>query len=307
MRVLLVHNPKSGDDDHGQEQLVRLIAAAGHHVSYQRSKGAWQAALDDGPDLIVAAGGDGTVSEVARAVAGRGVPIAVLPLGTANNIAGWLGVMGVPLDDLIHRWTDADVQPFDIGIARGPWGERIFLESVGAGLLAGMISEIDAGGSRYVNRLDGRDARIGAALDVLERLLCQVRPVACAMQLDGEDISGEYLLVEILNFGAAGPNLRLAPDAHAADAVLDVVLIAADDQEALRDHLAALRGGARSPARLNVRHARHVVLHCNRCHFHIDDEPWAVAEARMTANIGTRHAAINFLVPRVTVSPQLGG
>lgn len=45
-------------------------------------------------DVIVAAGGDGTVSTAARAVAGRDIPVAILPLGTANNIARSLGIEG---------------------------------------------------------------------------------------------------------------------------------------------------------------------------------------------------------------------
>ena len=122
MRVLLVHNPKSGDDDHGGDQLIELITRAGHEVTYHKAKRSWQSALDSEPDLVVAAGGDGTVSEVARAIGGRNMLVTALPLGTANNIAGWLGIAGVPVDQLVMNWDDGDMQPFDVGVADGPWG-----------------------------------------------------------------------------------------------------------------------------------------------------------------------------------------
>ena len=62
--------------------------------------------FDRAADLIVAVGGDGTVASVAREVAGHDVPLAVLPVGTANNIAFSLGCDG-PLDELIDHWPRA--------------------------------------------------------------------------------------------------------------------------------------------------------------------------------------------------------
>ena len=90
-------------------------------------------------ELIVAAGGDGTVAAVAREMPGRELALAVLPLGTANNIALSLGCDG-PLDALIEHWTQARVIHADLGVARGPWGERRFVEGVGGGLVARSIA-----------------------------------------------------------------------------------------------------------------------------------------------------------------------
>src|SRR6188768_2219652 len=92
MRVLVLHNPKAGRVETDGEQLVRHIEQCGHQVEVHTSKKAWRAALDRGPDLIVAMGGDGTVGKVARSLVGRDIPIALLPMGTANNIAAALGL-----------------------------------------------------------------------------------------------------------------------------------------------------------------------------------------------------------------------
>ena len=62
-------HPKSGDDDHEAEHLIEPIRDAGHDVSYHQSRKGWEASLDRALDLVVVAGGDGTVAQVARATA----------------------------------------------------------------------------------------------------------------------------------------------------------------------------------------------------------------------------------------------
>ena len=306
MRVLLVHNPKSGDDDHGRDQLIALITRVGHDVTYHKAKRSWQWALDNEPDLVVAAGGDGTVSEVVRAIGRRNTLVTVLPLGTANNIAGWLGIGDVPVDQLVMNWDDGDVQPFDVGVADGPWGGRTFLESVGVGLLTDTIAEIDSGIAGYVNRLDGRDARVDAALAVLEQRLDDPPVVACRMQLDDRDVSGDYLLVEIMNFGTAGPNLRLSPSAHAADGLLDVVTIAATQTSGLKAHLSSLRAGPGHLPFVDVTRAQCVTIDCEGCQCNLDDELWpdGGCTAHVYGHFETRHAAVKFLVPRSMSRPR---
>ena len=148
MRVTLIHNPRSGGNEHDQERLVGLLREFGHQVHYQSTTSAWRAALRDPGECVAVAGGDGTVAVVARSLAGRGVPIAVLLVATANNIASALGIGASPVRALVAGWSDAVRQPFDLGIARGPWGQTQFLESVGAGLLSEIIADVDVGGSR---------------------------------------------------------------------------------------------------------------------------------------------------------------
>jgi len=299
MRVTLIHNPQSGDDDHAGEELVALMRQAGHQVTYH-PKTQLRTALDDDVDLVAVAGGDGTVSSVAKATAGRGIPIGILPTGTANNIAGWLGLSGIPARELIAGWAHASATPFDIGVASGPWGTRRFLESVGVGLLAGMISEIDVGGSAYVNELDTRERRLTAARDVLESVLRKSTAVRCELRLDDRAISGDYLLVEVLNFGAAGPNLNLAPHADGADGVLDVVLVEERERQQLEQQLPATGADPRYTPPLRAYQAGHVSIRCQqRCTWHLDDELWYEDEATPSPEVGVslERGAVVFLVP----------
>src|ERR1041384_1960383 len=89
MHVALLHNSSAGSEDHTDAELTRLIAKAGHQVVHvAESVTDLKTALHESPcDLVVVAGGDGTVGRAACELSGWQIPIAILPLGTANNTA----------------------------------------------------------------------------------------------------------------------------------------------------------------------------------------------------------------------------
>src|SRR5207237_9733890 len=138
MRILLVHNPKAGSKEHEGEDFIKALKKAGHKATYQSSKKkGLEKELKKKVDLVLVAGGDGTVSKVARHLVAMNseVPLAVLPLGTANNFARSLGFC-LSTKELIEQLNDGKCDTFDVGLARGPWGERYFFEGAGAGLFA---------------------------------------------------------------------------------------------------------------------------------------------------------------------------
>ena len=94
MRLTIIHNPDAGEKERG-ETLVAEMSAAGHEVTYVNVKKAkLDEVLEEPGDLVVIAGGDGTVHKVVKKMIGRPTPVVVIPLGTANNIASTLGVHG---------------------------------------------------------------------------------------------------------------------------------------------------------------------------------------------------------------------
>jgi len=79
------------------------LANAGHHAIYESTrKSDYKKALKKPTDLVLAAGGDGTVGKVAHELIDSGIPLSVLPLGTANNLARSLGFIGSP-EEIIYR------------------------------------------------------------------------------------------------------------------------------------------------------------------------------------------------------------
>src|SRR5680860_1361126 len=136
MRALLVHNPSAGSGEPTREVPVALLRDAGFSVTCSSSdEDKFNAALEQGADIVIIAGGDGTVAKIARHLPNRKTLLTILPLGTANNIARCLSITG-EAETLIKRLRGAPEKRLDVGIAIGPWGRRYFVESVGWGALA---------------------------------------------------------------------------------------------------------------------------------------------------------------------------
>lgn len=231
MKISLVHNPTAGD---GQdvEDVIGLLTDAGHDVCHRSSKDNWKKLLQDPGDLLVAAGGDGTVRKVAIAAAKVGVPFATLPIGTANNIAKTLGLLG-DAHDLVRSWETGDVVPIDLGEARALDDSRQFVESIGGAWISELIARAGEVDDEF--RLLGRDT--DRALHMLGDLLREAKLARWRIIADGEDLSGDYLAVEILNIRFVGPNVPLAPNADPSDGLLDLVVITDTDRAAILEYL----------------------------------------------------------------------
>lgn len=236
MRATLIHNRSAGDAQLDGDKLKKMLTDAGLQVRYRERKGDWKDALDAKADLIIAAGGDGTVSKIAHALAGSDrpdTPLAVLPLGTANNISRTLGVGG-EVGELARRWQTVKPKPLDLGIISARWGEERFIESAGGGIFSHLIA---VGEEQIENpqKLTGNEG--DRALHVLKDLLEKAKPQRWEVELDGAGLSGQYIGIEAMNIRFVGPKIPLAPEADPGDGLLDVVLIGARQQKELLDYV----------------------------------------------------------------------
>ncbi len=304
MRITLLHNPGAGEGQDRGEKLIRKIRKAGYEVAaHSGHEVDYEAALADPGDLVVVAGGDGTVGRAARALVGRGAPIAVLPSGTANNLAKSLGIVGLE-DDLIAGWKRDVRVRVDVGEVEGPWGRKLFLEGVGAGLLPALMRYAAQHQEKAEQIEEGQG--LGGFAEVLEEMTAASAPSPWRLVLDGEPVEGDFLLWEALNLRYIGPNLVLAPHADPGDGLLDVALVRAEEREALQSLLAQrARGGAPAGA-LTVRQARVVEVRAMGAQIHIDDrlypeappEPGDAPGSVHTLRIGLLPGAVEFLLPR---------
>jgi diacylglycerol kinase family enzyme len=276
VKVTLIHNPEAGGDDQPSgEELLSLIRNAGHSVLYQTSKHAdWQRALEQATDLVAVAGGDGVVGLVAKRLIGKPVPVTVLPMGTANNIASALNLKGRPLDQLIAGWTDARPLRIDIGVANGPWGSDYFFEGVGAGAFTDTMSRLDARKNVDLAHHDDSDRKIISALQIMKIRLESCSALRLKLAIDGHDFSADYVLLEAMNIRSVGPNLCLAPCADPADGLLDFVLVRDDERDQLNQYLSARIEGQQSAPALKVEKGRRLHIECDETRIHIDDDVW---------------------------------
>src|SRR4051812_8746026 len=91
MRATLIFNEGSGNAT-SEKELRSALAGLGWKVDRCLPKNDLEQCLAHDADVIVAAGGDGTIAKVAKHLAGTNVPLAIIPTGTANNIARSLGI-----------------------------------------------------------------------------------------------------------------------------------------------------------------------------------------------------------------------
>jgi diacylglycerol kinase family enzyme len=274
MRILLFHNPKAGSEEHQSEDLIRALKRAGHKAIYQSSKGKEMAeALKKKIDLVLVAGGDGTVSEVAyRLVALKSkVPLSVLPLGTANNFARTLGFC-LSQKELIGRLSDGKCDSFDVGVARGPWGQRYFFEGTGAGLFADYLqskSKIDDEKERR-----SKSEEVQYHVKELRHRLQHYRACRWEIELDGEDLSDRYLLWHAMNIRSVGPVLVLAAGAKTNDGAFDFVGAREKDRKVLLDYLKARASGKRLGFPISKKRFTRMRLRWKKAPLHFDDEHW---------------------------------
>jgi diacylglycerol kinase (ATP) len=180
-------------------------------------------ALKDGADVVLAAGGDGTIRAVAESLRGTGVPLALLPAGTGNLLARNLALT---LDDLalsVDTAFTGTARAIDVGVvqAERPDGSRsfhVFLVMAGLGLDAQMAANTNA----------MLKARVGwiAYIDAIARGVRENNSVRVRYSVDGgPQRSASVNTVIVGNCGLLPGNIQLLPDAVIDDGVFDIVAL----------------------------------------------------------------------------------
>ncbi len=180
------------------------------------------AALDAGATLVVVGGGDGTVRVVAGALAGSGVPLGIVPLGTANLFARNLGLRPGALARNVATALTGRPHRIDVGWSRHRRGddwsaEEPFLVVAGIGHDAATVLATRAGLKRWLRWL----AYLGAGAVYLFR-----SPIPMRVAVDGRpprDVRTWCVLAG--NCGRLPGGIRVFPDARPDDGVLDTLVV----------------------------------------------------------------------------------
>lgn len=273
-RVTLIHNPAAGGAELTRDELTGLLSGAGFDVRYCSTEDDdYRRALKNPGELVVAAGGDGTVRKVAKRLVAVGVPLAVLPLGTANNIAKSLGLSG-DVRALIGGLGAARRVKFDVGVAKGPWGTQHFFEGFGLGLFSDVMTALDARKGKKPPAFERADDPLALGVRALREALGDYTAQDLRLRLDGADLSGRYLMVEAMNIRHVGPNLFLAPDADPGDGLLDLVLLTEDRRAEFGRYLEDRLDGKQDAPLLPVWRGRRLEFDWAGPTLRFDDEAW---------------------------------
>lgn len=169
-------------------------------------------AVEEGADLVVACGGDGTVHSVLQALVGSPTALGIVPMGRGNDIAHNLRIPKNP-KAACRVLTSGQTKSVDVGSV----GNRFFLGVAGVGL--------DSVVNRYANDHAGHWP--GALVYPISVLRCLPRfsaPMVCLKYSEG-CYRGRMTLIAICNLACYGGGMRIAPAARPDDGRLDMCLI----------------------------------------------------------------------------------
>ncbi len=185
-------------------------------------------AVRRGYDVVVAAGGDGTIGLVGRQLIGTRTALGILPLGSVMNIPRMLG-MTRDLEEAARILADGHVRSIDVGQV----GDRIFYEAGSVGMHAAATRELP-----LVDRGD-----YGAIVRSIVAAF-RYRPSEMRIELDGDrTITAKAVVVAVANGPFMGPGIAVAPEALLDDGLFDVrVFLHYTKRELLRYVSSIVRG-----------------------------------------------------------------
>ncbi|MFS0853004.1 diacylglycerol/lipid kinase family protein [Microbacterium sp. 179-I 3D4 NHS] len=229
-RAALVYNPIKVDEVRLRSTVQEMCAAEGWQepafyttTIEDAGQAATAQALARGADVVLVAGGDGTVRAVSEAIAHTGVPLAIVPSGTGNLLARNLLLPLASPEEMIRAALTGIRRPIDIGWARitradGAAAEHAFVVLAGIGLDADMIANTRPNLKRSVGWI--------AYVDGAARSLANASPFRSVYQVDdGRLHSTKVHSILFANCGTLPAGIALIPDASIADGTLDIAVI----------------------------------------------------------------------------------
>lgn len=168
-------------------------------------------AAEAGFDVVIAAGGDGTVNEVATGLVGSGTPLGILPVGTVNVLARQLGIP-FDIDEAVRNVANRHIRRIDIGRV----DHCYFTLMAGFGFDAEIVATV----------LKPLKDVIGASAYVLKGLemLAKYQATDVVLEMPEETYVGKAFLVVVANSPTYAYKMRLAPYASTEDGLLDVIV-----------------------------------------------------------------------------------
>lgn len=279
-KIIILHNPSAGDEDHFRKELLHDLQMAGYDPNYFSIKNGkegevWKDAMDLS-ELIVIAGGDGTVRRVVGELIQwdllrKRPPMALLPMGTANNLARSLGMD----PELSHRehisnWKISSPQRFDMGVIKGTKVTDFFLEGAGVGLFPALIQQMKSL-EKAKNPALSAENSVRLALEELYKLAKNWKAQDYRLETHQGVREGKFLLIEAMNIRSIGPVLELCPDAVTQDGYLDLVCIEEEHRKQLLAYIEAKLDGNPPEPKWPYMRVKSATLHTDSSQMHVDD------------------------------------
>lgn len=241
-------------DAHGDPVEVLLTERVGHARELAKS------AVRRGARLVLAWGGDGTINEVASALAFDDVPMGIVPAGSGNGLARELGVHA-RAERAIADALQAVPRPMDLGEIDG----HLFANMAGVGFDAHIASAFATATRRGF---------LGYA-EITMRALRTYEPRHYRVTTGGIETAHRAILVTIANSAQFGNNARIAPGARVDDGELDLVVMEEQSRFATLCGMPRLFNGTVERVRgCTIRRIRDATIESDQpMTYHVDGEP----------------------------------
>ena len=174
-------------------------------------------AASDGPDALVAVGGDGLAHQALQGVVGSGVPLAVIPAGTGNDIARAFGLPRGSAKSVATAILEGRTRPSDVvRLTTADGTQRYYMSVLACGF--------DARVNERVNNFRFGVGRAGYLVGLLAELR-SFRPIDFEIDIDDHRIAEPGMLVAVGNTTAYGGGMHVCAEAVPDDGLLDVVFV----------------------------------------------------------------------------------
>lgn len=239
-RARIIYNPSAGREQFRRElpYVLEQLEKVGYETSAHATTGegdatyAAELAAKRGHDLIVIAGGDGTINEVITGIAeiDNKPTIGIIPAGTTNDFAR---ALSIPKDTkkAVEIMLEHNEQALDIGKVNGHY----FVNIAGGGDLTELTYDVPT-------KMKAAIGQLAYYIKGIE-MLPSIRPSSVTIEYDDEVYTGEIMLFLVSNTNSVGGFEKLAPDALLDDGYFDLLILKkANLAEFLRVATAGLRG-----------------------------------------------------------------
>lgn len=296
-RAAVVYNPIKVDIDRLRDAVAAAESAAGWAKSLwletsEADPGIGQArqALAERVDVVIAAGGDGTVRAVAQGLQNSGIALSLLPSGTGNLLAANLGLGGDPATG-VQVALDGGRRRIDVGTIE----DRCFVVMAGMGFDAQMLE----GTSETAKKAVGWLAYVGGALKHLRD-----RPMRVRIRLDdGPPMPRRPRSVIVGNVGRLQGGVRLLTEAEPDDGKFDVAILSPSNlRHWISLGLGVILRRPRAPLMETFTAERVTIVSNRRQPRQLDGD---LIDPGRTLRIGMRRRALLLCVPQPDSDPDL--
>lgn len=292
-RARIIYNPSAGREQFRRElpYVLEQLEKAGYETSAHATTGegdatrAAEIATERGHDLIVIAGGDGTINEVVTGIADaeQKPTLGIIPAGTTNDFAR---ALSIPKD--IRRAVDIILENKEQALDIGKVNDQYFVNIAGGGDLTELTYDVPT-------KMKAAIGQLAYYIKGIE-MLPSIRPSSVTIEYDDEIFTGEIMLFLVANTNSVGGFEKLAPDALLGDGYFDLLILKkANLAEFLRVATAGLRGNHLEDDNIIYTQARRVKITPNeKMLLNIDGE----YGGELPGEIVNLQQHINFLVSK---------